>query len=119
MTVVYPTALHGANPPGALTLGRETYRIDRESGIIDCPAEAEAAVAEHLAAQYDVDVADITVETDGDSTVPDHTSVDTVPEHTRLDDLTKDELYEAATEAGIDGRSSMTKPELIDALKEA
>jgi hypothetical protein len=35
----------------------------------------------------------------------------------RLVDLTKEELYEKAKEAGIDGRSSMTKDELVDALQ--
>lgn len=35
-----------------------------------------------------------------------------------LDDLTKAELYDRATEADIDGRSDMTKSELIDALSE-
>ena len=35
-----------------------------------------------------------------------------------LDALTYDELYERATDADIDGRSSMDKGELIDALSE-
>jgi len=35
-----------------------------------------------------------------------------------LDDETYDELYERATEADIEGRSSMDKDELIDALRE-
>lgn len=35
----------------------------------------------------------------------------------RYEDQTKDELYERAREIGIDGRSSMTKGELIDALR--
>ena len=33
------------------------------------------------------------------------------------DDRTKDELYDRAREIGIEGRSSMTKSELIDALR--
>lgn len=33
-----------------------------------------------------------------------------------LDSLTKDELYEMAQEADIEGRSSMSKEELIKAL---
>ena len=33
------------------------------------------------------------------------------------EDWTKDELYERAQEIGIDGRSDMTKDELIDALR--
>ena len=35
----------------------------------------------------------------------------------RLLDLTKEELYEKAKQAGIEGRSSMTKDELADALQ--
>jgi hypothetical protein len=33
------------------------------------------------------------------------------------EDRTKDELYERAKEVGIEGRSNMTKAELIDALR--
>lgn len=33
------------------------------------------------------------------------------------DDRTRDELYERAKEIGIDGRSNMSKSELIDALR--
>ncbi|MBJ3761612.1 Rho termination factor N-terminal domain-containing protein [Maribius pontilimi] len=33
------------------------------------------------------------------------------------EDWTKDELYERAQEIGIEGRSDMTKDELIDALR--
>lgn len=33
------------------------------------------------------------------------------------EDWTKDELYERAQELDIDGRSTMTKPELISALR--
>lgn len=36
----------------------------------------------------------------------------------KLDDLTKDELYERAREADVPGRSQMTKPELVDVLKD-
>lgn len=35
------------------------------------------------------------------------------------EDWTKDELYERAQELEIDGRSGMTKPELIEALRAA
>ena len=34
------------------------------------------------------------------------------------EDWTKDELYERAQEIGIDGRSDMTKAELIEALRD-
>lgn len=33
------------------------------------------------------------------------------------EDMTKDELYERAQRVGIDGRSSMSKDELIEALR--
>lgn len=36
---------------------------------------------------------------------------------TALDDRSKDELYEQAKEIGIDGRSDMTKNELIKAIR--
>jgi len=36
---------------------------------------------------------------------------------TALDDRSKDELYERAREIGIDGRSGMTKDELIKAIR--
>lgn len=34
------------------------------------------------------------------------------------DDRTKEELYQRAKEIGIEGRSHMSKPELIDALRD-
>jgi len=37
---------------------------------------------------------------------------------TEMDALTKSELYDLATEAGIEGRSTMSKDDLIDALSE-
>lgn len=36
----------------------------------------------------------------------------------RYEDRTKDELYERAQELGIEGRSDMSKDELIDALRD-
>lgn len=35
----------------------------------------------------------------------------------KYEDWSKEELYERAQEVGIDGRSDMTKDELIDALR--
>lgn len=35
----------------------------------------------------------------------------------RYEDMTRDELYDRAKQVGIDNRSSMTKEELIDALR--
>lgn len=37
---------------------------------------------------------------------------------TNLEDRTKDELYDEAKEIGIEGRSDMTKDELIKAIRE-
>lgn len=39
-------------------------------------------------------------------------------QHPPYEDWTKDELYERAQEIGIDGRSDMTKDELIKALRD-
>lgn len=36
---------------------------------------------------------------------------------TTLDDRTKDELYDEAKDIGIDGRSDMTKDELVKAIR--
>jgi hypothetical protein len=37
----------------------------------------------------------------------------------RLDERTKDELYERAQELDIEGRSNMTKDELVDAIRDS
>ena len=37
---------------------------------------------------------------------------------TRLEDRSKDELYDEAKDIGIEGRSKMTKDELVDAIRE-
>ena len=44
-------------------------------------------------------------------------AADDIPQD--MDALTKSELYDFATEAGIEGRSTMSKDELIDALSES
>ena len=38
---------------------------------------------------------------------------------TKLEDRTKDELYKEAQEIGIEGRSDMTKDELITAIRDS
>ncbi|HEX6022227.1 MAG TPA: Rho termination factor N-terminal domain-containing protein, partial [Solirubrobacter sp.] len=35
-----------------------------------------------------------------------------------LEDLSKDELYEKATDADVEGRSKMTKDQLVEALRD-
>ena len=37
---------------------------------------------------------------------------------TRLDDRSKDELYDEAKDIGIEGRSTMDKDELVDAIRD-
>ncbi len=37
---------------------------------------------------------------------------------TRLEDRTREELYDEAKEIGMEGRSDMTKDELIDAIRD-
>lgn len=122
MTVIYPTVLGGSNPPGAITLDRKTYSIDRESGVIDCPPEREQAVAEHLADRYGVDLADILErdEPPDDATIPDHTrgDDDDADETPAVDEMTYEELYAKAKERDLDGRSSMSTDELRDELRE-
>lgn len=39
-------------------------------------------------------------------------------QRSHLDELTKDELYELARESDVEGRSGMTKDELIAALRD-
>lgn len=38
--------------------------------------------------------------------------------HTRLEDRSKQQLYNRAKELDVDGRSKMTKSELVDAIRE-
>ena len=53
---------------------------------------------------------------DPDETAPIEVRGQATTSTTELDDLSRDELYEMAKEAGIDGRSSMKKDELKRAL---
>jgi hypothetical protein len=48
---------------------------------------------------------------------PNRTTQGTGNPNTRLEDRTKDELYNRARELGIEGRSNLSKDELIDAIR--
>lgn len=61
---------------------------------------------------------DEVVLSDGEYTVVDNADDADSDDTDGLDDLTKSDLYDRATEADIEGRSSMDKAELIDALRE-
>lgn len=98
MQVTHPLADRDAPTPAAVTIGTATYSVDAD-GVIDCPADAAAAVADALADAYGADAAALR------SVTTDYTT------------MTYDELYEAASEAGISGRSSMDKDALIAALR--
>lgn len=91
---------------GALSPGDE-FDVDDEKGETlldthDYLREADVTLDE---GSYEVVE---TTDSDGDT--------DDIPQD--MDALTKSELYDLATEAGIEGRSSMSKDELIDALSE-
>lgn len=125
MTVYHPRTLDavGGSPPAAVTIDRRDYTID-DGGAIDCPEDEEDTIAGRLADAYGVNPGDL-LQPDtppDDGTVPDQTSEDTIPDHTRdrgeFAELTKAELYEIASERGVEGRSTMTKDDLIDALAE-
>jgi len=54
-----------------------------------------------------------------DESTLDESAVDTDEVDRDLDDLTREELYETASELDISGRSDMDKAELIDAIRDA
>ena len=102
------TVFHPRKTSGGITWEGVDYSIASD-GSIDCPRDVEIDLAHHLAAEYDVPIEDVLPA--HDSAVPNNADT-TVP------DLTREELYERAQEEGIEGRSSMTKQELADALQE-
>ncbi|WP_392465699.1 Rho termination factor N-terminal domain-containing protein [Arsenicicoccus cauae] len=83
--------------PGPSVRDKELYETLRDEGN---SKEKSARIANAAAAQ-------------GHSTVGARGG-----EHGSYDDWTKDELLDRAREVGIEGRSSMNKDELIDALRE-
>jgi len=103
MTVTHPHADRDASP-AAVTVGTTTYPVDAD-GIIDCPAEDEGHVADVLADAYGVSADDLVREEDG-------------PPDDAVEELTYDQLYELAKERDVDGRSEMSKDDLIAALRE-
>lgn len=91
-------------------------RVEELHGRIDAlqePAPAPTAVIEHrvlsTATAGDTDAADSREAHDGDRSTA---------ESEHLEDLTKAELYQQAREAEVQGRSDMSKHELIKALSE-
>ena len=83
--------------PGPSVKDKELYESLRDEGN---SKEKSARIANAAAAQ-------------GRSTVGERGG-----EHGSYDDWTKDELLDRAREIGIEGRSSMTKDELIEALRD-
>ena len=78
------------NDPGPSVKDKETYEALREDGA----SKQKAARIANAKANDSID----------------HDS-------RKLEDRTKDELYEEAQEIGIEGRSDMTKEELIEAIR--
>ncbi|MBH9538264.1 Rho termination factor N-terminal domain-containing protein [Novosphingopyxis sp. YJ-S2-01] len=78
------------NDPGPSVKDKETYEALREDGA----SKQKAARIANAQANDSID----------------HDS-------RKLEDRTKDELYEEAQEIGIEGRSDMTKDELIEAIR--
>lgn len=121
MTVYHPGSLDStpAGPPGGVTVGRTTYRVNAD-GSIDCPSDAEGDIAAALAKAHGVDASNLldneaeAAEGHTNATVPDETP-EVTPEY---GELTYDELMDRARERDISGRSTMDKSELIDALHE-
>ena len=74
-------------------------------------------LAAHLVAEGPFEDTDEVVLDDADYDVIDDAD-DADDGDENLSELTKEELYDRATEADIDGRSTMSKAELIDALRE-
>jgi len=103
MTVTHPHADRDASP-AAVTVGTTTYAVDAD-GVIDCPAEDEAHVADVLAEAHGVPADALVREEDG-------------PPDDAVEELTYDQLYQQAKEQDVDGRSEMSKSDLIAALRE-
>jgi len=103
MTVTHPHADRDASP-AAVTVGTTTYPVDAD-GVIDCPAEDEGHVADVLAEAYGVPAATLVREEDG-------------PPDSAVEELTYDQLYQLAQQRDVDGRSEMSKDDLIAALRE-
>ena len=78
------------NDPGPSVKDKETYEALREDGA----SKQKAARIANAQANDSID-----------------------QDSRKLEDRTKDELYEEAQEIGIEGRSDMTKDELIEAIR--
>lgn len=80
------------NDPGPSVKDKETYEALREDGA----SKQKAARIANAQANDSID-----------------------QDSRKLEDRTKDELYEEAQEIGIEGRSDMTKDELIEAIRKS
>ena len=86
--------------------------------------EVSAEAADYLCDElgYFERTGEITLSEDSYEVVEAEDETDGGPDYTHIppnpNDMTKDELYEVASDFDIEGRSSMTKDELIDALSE-
>jgi hypothetical protein len=94
-------------------VGTHPYRDHRNDRTLD---HGDTFDSDRIAAAHPRSVE--RVETDADSADADETADDADDDVPSLADHTKAALYDRATEAGIEGRSSMSKAELIDALRE-
>ena len=112
----HPNDLDLKRNPG---IGQTTRGIDQEEAVFEdeegemFPKLREQA-ADRIAALGSPDELEAAVEADGDDEQALKGEVSGRGQVS--DDLTRDELYEKAKDAGIEGRSSMTKDELKDAL---
>lgn len=84
--------------------------VERADGRTSTPSRGKAKLWPGDIADVPDDVAQTLIER------YDFVAVDDADTDATLNDLSKDELYELAVEADIEGRSSMTKDELITAL---
>ena len=105
MQVIHPHARRDSQAPSRVNVGGNTHRLD--GGVADVPEDIGEQLVDAWAEAYDTDPDDLVYEEGGP---PDETAA--------LDEMTYEQLYDAATEQDVGGRSGMDKAELIAALRE-